>query len=367
MRWHIDGSSRPRPESWGTIFCDGAAAAGGVRPGIDLELSHWVPNLTPERYRADTSTEICLNFSAAPAGGRYDLAVNNHTDVDGVLALYSIVEDGIALRNAETLVGAAVIGDFWGWAPRASQVLYQGLSLIIAEGEASGADAGDTYERCFAEIPGLLADDAAGRPEIAAGLESVRRAEALLDSGDVTATVHDAGFAAFAVPRRVASGREAALLRVPEFNVPFAGDIGLPPHVRARDHGERCHLVSVEGASGWWHELWYPGYAWAHITARRKPVGLVLGRDGEMKFDAPAVAAAFGTLAKEERRAGRGGESHGWLNGGRWHVASAMSLFGRENPRPFPVVASFVGADGAPAESSVPPDVVASILAPVME
>jgi hypothetical protein len=355
MRWHIDGSSRPRPESFGTIYCDGAAAAGVVRPGIDLELSHWVPNVTPERYRADTSTEICLNFSAAPAGGRFDLAVNNHTDVDGVLALYSVVEDRTALANAGTLVGAAVIGDFWGWAPVRSQALFQGLALVIAEGEAAGADAADVYERCFAAIPGLLGDDAAARPEIARGLRAVARAESLLDGGDVSATVHDAGFAAFVVPRRVAAGREAEFLRVPEFNAPFGDDLGLPPQVRSRDHGERCHLVSVEGPQGWWHELWYPGYAWAHITARRKPVGLVLGRDGEMGFRAPGVAAAFAALGNEERRAGR------------WHVASAMSLFGRENPRPFPVVASFVGDDGAPAQSSVPPDVVASVLAPVME
>ncbi len=355
MRWHIDGSAHPRPTSWGTIFCDGAAAAGGVRPGIDLELSHWVPNVTPERYRADTSTEICLNFSAAPAGGRFDLAVNNHTDVDGVLALYSVVEAETALRHAETLVGAAVIGDFWGWAPRPSQVLYQGLALIIAEGEASGADAAEIYERCFAAVPGLLDAGADARPEIAAGLEAVARAETLLDAGDVSATVHDSGFAAFVVPRRISSGREPAFIRVPEFGAPFAGDLGLPPHVRARDHGERCHLVSVEGADGWWHELWYPGYAWAHITARRKPAGLVLGREGAMTFDAPGAPEAFRTIAAEERRPGR------------WHVASAMSLFGGENPRPFPVVASFVGPDGAPAQSAVPPDVVASILAPVLE
>ena len=112
LAFHVTGSREAPPRSeHGTIYCDGAgptsatSGKGSLRPGIDVELSHWVPNQTPERYRADTSTEICLNFSAAPAGGRYDLAVNNHVDVDGVLAMFAILSPDLALRHADSLAG----------------------------------------------------------------------------------------------------------------------------------------------------------------------------------------------------------------------------------------------------------------------
>jgi hypothetical protein len=114
MDFHIEGSRRPRPASARTIHCDGSAGAG-FRSGVDLELSHWLPNRTPPRYKADSSTEICLNFAAAgEAIGACDLALNNHVDVDGVLSLFSVVAPSLALAHRATLVQAAESGDFLG-------------------------------------------------------------------------------------------------------------------------------------------------------------------------------------------------------------------------------------------------------------
>ena len=91
MDFDIQGSRRPRPVSARTIYCDGSAGEG-FRPGVDMELSHWLPNRTPPRFKADSSTEICLNFAAT--GGAladYDLTLNNHVDVDGVLSMFAVV------------------------------------------------------------------------------------------------------------------------------------------------------------------------------------------------------------------------------------------------------------------------------------
>ena len=68
MPVHLEGSRRPRPRSARTIYCDGSHDAA-FRPAVDLELSHWVPNLTPARYKADTSTEICMVDATGHIGG----------------------------------------------------------------------------------------------------------------------------------------------------------------------------------------------------------------------------------------------------------------------------------------------------------
>src|SRR5262245_20719896 len=104
MPIHIEGSRRPQPASARTLYCDGTHDTA-FRPDSDLELSHWVPKLTPARYKADTSTEICLNFVADPARERgFDLAVNNHVDVDGLLSLFVVSHAELALAHRERLV-----------------------------------------------------------------------------------------------------------------------------------------------------------------------------------------------------------------------------------------------------------------------
>src|SRR5262245_58057059 len=111
--FHIQGSATPRPAARGVIYCDGGTD-DRFREGVDLELSHWIPNRTPERFKADTSTEICLSFIAS--GDRsFELVVNNHADVDGVLAVFTLVAGEWALEHRQTLAQAAHMGDFWGW------------------------------------------------------------------------------------------------------------------------------------------------------------------------------------------------------------------------------------------------------------
>src|SRR5262245_48989906 len=107
---YITGSSRARPEAGRVIYCDGGFDAS-YREGVDLELSHWIPNSTPAQFKADTSTEICLRFIAAHPGGD-ELVVNNHVDCDGVLSTFVLLHPAVAYEHRRLLVEAATIGDF---------------------------------------------------------------------------------------------------------------------------------------------------------------------------------------------------------------------------------------------------------------
>ncbi len=135
-----------RPESRRTIFADGASE--GLREGIDLELSHWVPNRTPANFKADTSTEICMNFVAS-GDLDYDLVVNNHADVDGVLSVFTLLHPATALAHRPTIVSAAQMGDFWGWGEHEAQVLFQSLSEQVDALTNANADPQVVYERCL--------------------------------------------------------------------------------------------------------------------------------------------------------------------------------------------------------------------------
>ncbi|HEX8688581.1 MAG TPA: DUF6687 family protein, partial [Pyrinomonadaceae bacterium] len=81
-----------------------------------LHLSHWEGNATPEELRADTSTEIALNFAAWPRRGEWargvEVVTNNHFDADGVLSVWSVLNGGRALGLRGELVSAAEAGDF---------------------------------------------------------------------------------------------------------------------------------------------------------------------------------------------------------------------------------------------------------------
>lgn len=81
------------------IVCADGSADGSFRASQDLELSHWVPNRTPARWAADTSTEICLRFAADPPSERYEVAVNNHADVDGLLCPVAVIIIGVLGRE----------------------------------------------------------------------------------------------------------------------------------------------------------------------------------------------------------------------------------------------------------------------------
>ncbi len=357
-RFHVLGSSEPPPDSARTVFVDGSAGPG-FRPGVDLELSHWVPTRTPERWAADTSTEICTRFLEDPpddADG-YDLAVNNHVDVDGILSVFALVHPDVALAHRDVVVGAAEVGDLAAWADWPSFRLAQELTLAMGGFGAAGRDPLDTYAEAFALALAVLADDHPAPASVVAGWELLATQADGIDDGVVAVAEVGSRLVSFVLPEPADDevAREAAL-RVPPFNAVVDGSVTLWPHARARRHGQAAHLVSVPLAGGWAHDLWLPGYVWAHTPDRwRPPVLHGTGSSNTWRIASPLLDDAAAGLAADETAPGT------------WVLATEVDPFAAVPGRSFPVILSFLDDGSRPAPSALPPADVASRLAPAFE
>lgn len=131
-----------------------AISCDGLVPGVSLDLTHWQGNHTPVQYKADTSTEIALNFALSPEA--FDewaaaVVVNNHFDTDGILSAWVVLDPDRAAPYRELLVAAAEAGDFDEW-----PALDAGLWLDAAI-RALAADADDD-EAAYAKVLPLLPD-----------------------------------------------------------------------------------------------------------------------------------------------------------------------------------------------------------------
>jgi len=107
------------------IIVDGAAQEDTV-----LTLSHWPGSNSPAEFRADTSTEMVLNYLATPgAQKRYAPRVravsNNHFDEDGLCAVWALLHPDLAARQRDLLIDVATAGDFSTYRrPQAAKVVF---------------------------------------------------------------------------------------------------------------------------------------------------------------------------------------------------------------------------------------------------
>jgi len=338
---HIEGSRRRRPASARALYCDGTHGEA-FRRGSDLELSHWLPNLTPARYKADTSTEICLNFIADPARERgFDLVLNNHVDVDGTLSLFVLAHGEAVLPHRALLVQAAEMGDFQAWGEPPAQRLYQALALYFSDPARHGADPLDVCQGAFAIVRTALTG--APLPQADRGVAALARSQALIDSGAIERVELGERLVHYRVPARLSAPDLASCLAVPPFDSDLAAPVLLLPHARALRDGQRVQLISVAGADGWYHDVLYPHYCWAETPRRWRPPGLHLDRrTNRHRLDHAPLNRAADQLNAAERGAGR------------WQVAEQLSPFGALAGRGFPVVLSCLHGDAAAASSITP-------------
>lgn len=341
----IIGSKTERPSSNKTIFADGSADKT-FREGVDLELSHWIPNRTPKPYRADTSTEICMNFVADRSTAGWDLAINNHLDADGVLAVFVLVHAEFALRHRETIVRAAEMGDFWGYGERPAQILFQGLTMFMDQLRADQEDIRTIYERCFEKVFQLIE-----RPEEAiettAGLAALQASLARVESGEIERTPVSERLVHYHLPHALVLQDLQKALRVPSFNEQLSDTVWLQPAVRCKFDPDAVHLVSAEAEVGHYYDLWYPGYMWADTEQRWRAPGFEFtGSTNGYYYGHPALEAAVERLQELEQQAGA------------WTLVKELSPFSTIKGRNYPVVLSFVSADGTPVPSSLTPQQV---------
>jgi hypothetical protein len=133
-----------------------AISCDGLVPGAALDLTHWQGNRTPSRFKADTSTEIALNFVGSPeAVDRWAEAVvvNNHFDTDGLLSIWVLLDPEQATACRELLVAAAEAGDFDEWPVQDRGLWLDAAIRALASGAADDAVA---YQTVLPQLPDLI-------------------------------------------------------------------------------------------------------------------------------------------------------------------------------------------------------------------
>jgi len=116
------------------IIVDGAAQQDTV-----LTISHWPRSGSPAEFRADTSTEMVLNYLSTPgAEAKYAPRVravsNNHFDEDGLCAVWAMLNPKRALQMRDALIDVASAGDFHTYRrPQAAKVVFTIRSYADAQ------------------------------------------------------------------------------------------------------------------------------------------------------------------------------------------------------------------------------------------
>ncbi|HEX6184534.1 MAG TPA: DUF6687 family protein [Pyrinomonadaceae bacterium] len=240
-----------------------------------LHLSHWEGNETPEELRADTSTEIALNFAGWAGRDEWtrgvEVVTNNHFDADGVLSVWSVLNGERASGLRQELIAAAEAGDFSEFPnERAVQVsiLIQGGDNPFVPGVNSplvghlaggaGVDEARAYELVLPEVERVLTHTDEYEPlwregwdAIARGLESFARGESRVEEDAETRL----SLVTLAPSVFGASGFDPA-----RHAAPFT-----PIAHNAR--GE-VFLVATPLKGGWSYRIDYPYYSWAETYTR---------------------------------------------------------------------------------------------------
>ncbi len=333
-RFYVEGSKSKRPESRCTIYVDGTAGAD-FREGLDIELSHWIPNRTEERYKAGTSTEICFKFLEANIEHSYDLVVNNHLDIDGLLSVFVLAYPTIALQYREILSTASKAGDFWAWSEGRALTLFQELTLLYRRPEVKKADLQKAYEICFESILKILKAPETSSP----AQEILERQFALIEQGKIERQEVSPRFVTYYVPKVLA--KEKGFLQIPNFNEPLSERLPFWPQVRNRLDEEKIQFIAVESDQGIHFDLWYPGYVWADTRGLWRPPGLITPNtmSDPHRIDWPQLSNVIQELNDIER------------GPCRWQLFPGISFSGQTNPRGFPIVAATLDQNNEPCES----------------
>ncbi|WP_319938668.1 DUF6687 family protein [Xenorhabdus littoralis] len=112
-----------------------------------LTLSHWPANRTPERYKANLSTESVMHFLSDkpeyPADVRH--VTTDHFDLDGLASVYSLLAPEHAQNHKQLLIDIGQFDDFArGHNPRARRLAFTLNTIAAQTPPAEGASPHDT-------------------------------------------------------------------------------------------------------------------------------------------------------------------------------------------------------------------------------
>jgi hypothetical protein len=341
--FYIRGSQTERPASRVSAYVDGTAG-DNYRVGIDVELSHWLPNKTEDHYKAGTSTEICFRFLKANKTHPYDLVINNHLDIDGLLSVFVLCHPKIAFLYKDALCDAAKTGDFWAWSTGKALKLFQELTLLYQKLENQKTDLQIAYGICFDLVLKIL-ESTEDKTDVQSLLKSQYF---LIEQGKIKRQELCPIFVTYFVPQNLSKGRLQEFLQVPKFNEPLSERLAFWPQVRNCLDAEKIQLVAIESEQGIHYDLWYPGYVWADTHGLWKPAGLIPPKKTEDNHLMMCPRLSKIMLELNEIETGPCS----------WKLFSGMGLFDKKNPRKFPIVASTLGKENELKESHLSVDTV---------
>lgn len=298
----------------------------GLMPGRGVHLSHWERNETPPRLKADTSTEIALNFVRDerhnPVAPGVTLVCNNHFDTDGALSVWAALQGESALEHRALLIAAAEAGDFSEFSSddgvRVSLSLQGTADRPWPIAPGCDGDEARAYSLALPQIGRLLSDPGSFEALWRPSWDALMRCVESFESGRSTV-------------QNDPDGRLSVVLLEPEilgngrFH-PTAGDVtstAMAPRVR----GEWV-AISTPRAGGWTWRVERAFHSWADTVVRPR----FARRPG-----APAVA----------RLSALEGSTSGTWRPGRGSLGCALS---------------FVDDGGRPAISTLSPEAVSVAL-----
>jgi hypothetical protein len=230
-----------------------------------LHFSHWEGNTTPPEVKADTSTEIALNLVASPnraaLTNNIDLVTNNHFDTDGVLSVWTVLNDERALEFRDLLVAAAEAGDF------SEHSSDDGVRVSIA---IQGSDQAGSNNDDASPLAGFLAgqevdDDGYAYelvlPEVERLLRNVNAYESLWRDGWNSVAAALESFARG--ESKVVENQETRISMIT-----LAPDLSNPRAAIAKHARGEMFLIATPTSGGWFYRLDYPYYSWAETVVR---------------------------------------------------------------------------------------------------
>jgi hypothetical protein len=343
IHYYLEGSPYQRPKSNCTVYVDGTAG-DQFRKGVDIELSHWRPNQTEEKYKAGTSTEICFKFLALNKDAPYDLVINNHLDIDGLLSVFTLTHPSIALSHKDILIKAAEAGDFWAWANGKALILFQNLSQLFGELRTSKLNLTESYQRCFEVVLKILQ----GQNSMTKAAQILDQQDALVRNGMIIREELNTRLVSYHVPKEISKDKEQHYLKTAHFNEPLSNRLAFWPQVRNRLDPQKMHLVSIETNEGTHYDLWFPMYCWADTKGLWYPPGLMPPENTinahTLQWD--SLSKVVAQLNSHEQGACY------------WTLFSGLDFSNRTNPRNFPIVASTLTQQGHKKESWLPVEMV---------
>jgi hypothetical protein len=248
-----------------------AISCDGLVPGAALDLTHWQGNHTPPQYKADTSTEIALNFASSPEASEQwarAVVVNNHFDTDGLLSAWVLLDPIQAMAHRALLIAAAESGDFDEW-PALDRGLW--LDAAIRQLASTAVDDEAAYQLLLPQLPKLIRDLDERRDLWGREWDDLQAAVAALESGGLRAE------------RRDRLGVMIHAIGQPEVPGALLARWFLP--------AARRYLLAFAREGGWYdYRYERPHYAWADTVVR--PV--------LPKPEATALAKALGPAWTDE-------------------------------------------------------------------